>query len=400
MTLPVRSGLSVPPSKPRPLNLPAEALAPGGARDGRSDSLLQIADNLRFLRSASGGALVNLSMNENPEPPLELLQQPPLEALAQVHRYPIESAERLRQGLAALHELPANQVMVTNGATEAIWFIPRALHGPHGRALLPECTFTAYRSACAAAGLAVDEVPPGSELDWGSQLAGRIELAALSRRIGPMTKLIFLANPNNPTGSYFSHGELASFLATVPPWVVVVLDEAYKDYAPELDLPDSAALRRQYRNLIVARTFSKSYGIAALRIGYLLGDPALLGRLEKAREPFSGNMFGHAVALRLLEQPDLLPRAVARNRARRTLLTEALRQLGLVVYASATNFVLVDLPRRGEDFAQLLRARGVLVRTLADCGRPASLRISVGTEAEIECLRCELSAILRAQVSG
>lgn len=338
-------------------------------------------------------------MNENPEPPLELLQSPLLEVLAQVHRYPIESAERLRQRLAALHELPADQVLVTNGATESISFIPRALHGPRVRALLPECTFTAYRSACAAAGLAVDEVPLGTGHDLHSQSAARIELTALSRRVGPMTKLIFLANPNNPTGAYFSHGELASFLATLPPWVVVVLDEAYKDYAPELDLPDSAALRRQYRNLIVARTFSKSYGIAALRVGYLLGDATLLGQLEKARDPFSGNLFGHAVAVRLLEQPDLLPRVVERNRARRALLTVALRELGLWVHPSAANFVLVDLPQRGEDFAQLLRARGVLVRTLADCGRPASLRISVGTEAEIERLRCEMSAILRAQVT-
>jgi histidinol-phosphate aminotransferase len=373
------------------------AIGPGGAREARPDALLQIADNLRFLKSASGGSLVNLSMNENPEPPLELLQSPPLEALAQVHRYPIESAERLRQRLAALHELPADQVLVTNGATEAISFIPRALYGPHVRALLPDCTFTAYRSACAAAGLAVDEVP--TELAGSSQSAARSELTALSRSVGPMTKLIFLANPNNPTGAYFTHGELAHFLSTLPPWVVVVLDEAYKDYAPELDLPDSAALRRQHRNLLVMRTFSKSYGIAALRVGYLLGDATLLGRLEKARDPFSGNLFGHAAALGLLEQPELLPRVVERNRARRALLTAALRELGLLVYPSAANFVLVDLPQRGEDFAQLLRARGILVRTLTDCGRPASLRISVGTEAEIERLRCEMSAILRAQVA-
>lgn len=330
-------------------------------------------------------------MNENPEPPLELLQSLPIEALVRVHRYPIESDERLRQRLASLHELTAAQVMIVNGVTEAISFIPRALFGPHVRALLPACTFTAYRGACAAAGLAVDEVPLGAELG--------IDLKALAQRVGPMTKLIFLANPNNPTGAAFRHGELASFLATLPPWVLVVLDEAYTDYAPELDLPDSAALRRQHRNLIVARTFSKSYGIAGLRIGYLLGDAELLGRLERARDPFSGNLFGHAAAARLLDQPELLPRVVARNRARRALLTEAMAQLGLVTYPSATNFVLVDLPQHGDEFAHKLRARGVLVRGLADCGRPASLRISVGTEAEIERLRCEMSAILRAEVT-
>lgn len=338
-------------------------------------------------------------MNENPEPPLELLAGPPLEVLAQAHRYPVDSVERLRQRLARLHELTPDQVLILNGVTEAISFIPRAIFGPHVRgphvrgpqvrALLPACTFTAYRDACAAAGLAVDEVPLGAELG--------IDLSALARRVGPMTKLIFLANPNNPTGGAFRHGELASFLATLPPWVLVVLDEAYADYAPELDLPDSAALRRQHRNLIVARTFSKSYGIAGLRVGYLLGDAGLLQRLERARDPFSGNLFGHAAAMRLLDQPALLPRVVARNRARRDMLTEAMARLGLVAHPSATNFVLVDLPQRGDEFAHKLRARGVLVRALADCGRPASLRISVGTESEIERLGCEMGAILRAE---
>lgn len=392
MSLPVRTALSAsysPAQLPRAPSTASEPAAQGGSRDPFAESLLQIADNLRFLKS--GGALVNLSMNENPEPPLELLQAPPLELLSQVHRYPIDSAERLRQRLATLHELTPDQVMILNGVTEAISFIPRALSGPHARALLPACTFTAYRGACAAAGLAVDEEPLGAELG--------IDLKALARRVGPMTKIIFLANPNNPTGCAFRHDELASFLAALPPWVLVVLDEAYGDYAPELDLPDSAELRRQHHNLIVARTFSKSYGIAGLRIGYLLGDAELLGHLERARDPFSGNLFGHAAATRLLDQPELLPRVVARNRARRALLTEAMARLGLLAYPSATNFVLVDLPQRGDEFAHKLRARGVLVRGLADCGRPASLRISVGTEADIERLGCEMGAILRAEVS-
>lgn len=382
MSLPQYCGL--------PLSRESTAVPLGQTVHTLTDRLDQIPDNPAA--PVRGENVVDLTMNENPEPPLELLRSPPMDALAQVNRYPVAAMLRLRRRLADLHQVTPDQVAVLNGATEAIWLLPRSIEPPGAQVLLPACTFPEYRNASIAAGLAVCEVHMRTDLG--------IDLPALAARVTQATRLIFLANPNNPTGGYFTHAELSRFLATIPASVLVVLDEAYRDYAQGLDLPDSAALLTRHRNLAVLRTFSKSYGLAALRVAYMLGDSQQLNLLERVRLPFSGNLFGYAAAYELLGCAELLPRVIARNRVRRALLEQEMAGLGLVCHPSVANFMIVDTPLPGSELAQQLRLRGVLVRPLDRFGFSSSVRISVGTESQIERLSSEVRAVVNARVAG
>ena len=338
----------------------------------------------------SQGKLVNLSLNEYPEPPVEVLADLIPSVLATAHLYPNSELVALSQELARFHEISESEILITNGATEAIWLLARyaqAVSPKEGSALIPACTFVAYQMACQAAGLPVHRTAMRPDFT--------IDFEALGRGLTASTRIVFFANPNNPTGAICAPSELAQFLARVPPSVVVVVDQAYRAFASPEALPDINALRQQHPNLVSLHTFSKKYGIAGLRLGYMQGEPRLLAQLAQLRGPFSTNVLALAAGRRLLAHPELLARAVASNHRRRQALAAALTRLGLMVYPSSANFLMVRFMDSADSIAKALLNHRILVLALSDYGLRDCIRITVGSDEANARLIAALAQILR-----
>lgn len=333
--------------------------------------------------------LINLSLNEYPEPPVDVLASLVPSVLAAAHLYPNSELAALSQELARVHRVDESEILVTNGATEAIWLLARhakAASPKDGAALIPACTFVAYQQACQAAGLPVYRAAMRPDFNF--------DFDALARGITPATRIIFLANPNNPTGAVCAPSELAHFLSWVPRSVVVVLDQAYRAFAEPDELPDIKSLRQQRPNLLILHTFSKKYGIAGLRLGYMLGEPPFLAHLAQLRGPFSTNVLALAAGRRLLSHPEVLANAVASNRRRRQALAAALTRLGAVVYPSSTNFLMVRFKDSADTLVRALLNHRILVLSLADYGLRDYVRITVGSDEANARLVAALSQIL------
>jgi histidinol-phosphate aminotransferase len=336
--------------------------------------------------------LINLSLNEYPEPPVDVLASLVPSILATANLYPNSELTALTHELAQFHQVAESEVLVTNGATEAIWLLARYARtaGPQeGEALIPACTFVAYQLACQAAGLPVHRAPMRPDLHF--------DFEALLHGVTPATSIVFLANPNNPTGAVCAPSELAHFLSWVPPSVVIVLDQAYRAFAEPEELPDIKLLRQQHPNLLVLHTFSKKYGIAGLRLGYMLGEPRLLAQLAQLRGPFSTNALALAAGRRLLSQPEVLRNNAASNHRRRQALAAALTRLGVGVYPSSANFLMVRFKDSADTIARALLHHRILVLSLADYGLRDCMRITVGSDEANARLVAALSQILHPQ---
>jgi histidinol-phosphate aminotransferase len=322
----------------------------GGYEPGRPS-----AEVLQGLCGA--GPLVALSSNENPlGPSPQALRALSPQQEAHVHLYPDTLCHSLRQRLAALHRVEPGQIAVGPGTTDLIYHLVRQATGG---VLAPRYTFVAYRLAARAGGLAYREVDG---------------LAALAQAADEGTGLVCLANPGNPTGQLYPRGELVALLEALPTAVTVLLDEAYHEYVDPRLAPDGIELARAFPSVVVLRTFSKAYGLAALRVGYALGAPERIARLDALRPPFAVAGPAQAAALAALDDQDHVRRTrelVARGR---TQLAE-----GLTVSDSHGNFVLVHLgPAAGAVWEDLARS-GVLVRRLEPYGLLEHLRVTVGT---------------------
>jgi histidinol-phosphate aminotransferase len=221
--------------------------------------------------------------------------------------------------------------------------------------------------------------------------------AAILAGIGPRTRVVFLANPNNPTGTWFDEPELETLLRAIPGEVIVVLDEAYHEYSAEHGVPDGTRWLARHPNLVVVRTFSKAYGLAGLRVGYALSDPDVADLLNRVRQPFNVSVPALAAAAAALDDHAHLEATLVLNRAGIARLTEGLAALGLKVAPSAANFVLVDLGRPAAPVSELLQREGVIVRPVANYGLPNHLRITTGTAAQNERLLAAMSRALAAR---
>lgn len=318
---------------------------------------------------------VKLASNENPLGPSPLAVEAMREALAELHFYPDGGAFYLKQRLAEHLGVQPSEVLVANGSNEALELIVRTFRWPGCRAVVSAHSFIVYKMASIAANVIVDEVPMTPDL--------RFDLEAMAERIGDETRFIFLANPNNPTGTWFDRASLVRLLERVPPDVLVVLDEAYFEFVEAPQYPDGVALWREYPNLIVLRTFSKCYGLAGLRIGYGVLSSALNRYIDRVRAPFNTNLLAQRAAVAALGDDDFLARSIAHNRRTLVQLTDGMRRLGLHPVESVTNFVLVELPRPAQEIFEALLERGVIVRPMGGYGLPYHIRVSVGLEEEI-----------------
>lgn len=339
--------------------------------------------------------LINLSLNENPETPLEVLAGLVPGVLAAANLYPTLELTAFTQELARLHHVSESEILVTNGATDAIWMLAQHIKAAYpdlGAALIPECTFIAYKLACRAVGLPVIHAPMGPDLN--------LDFDALRRELTPAVRVVFFANPNNPTGAVCSPRELERFLAWVPASVLVVVDEAYRAFAEPSELPDTASLMRQNPNLLVLHSFSKQYGIAGLRLGYMIGEAQRLAQLKRMRGPFSVNLLALLTGRRLLAHPEIVARAAAANHRRRKALAAALTRLGITVHPSSANFLMAEFAGGADAVARVLLHHGILVRSLSDYELANRVRITVGTDEANAHLITALEAILQRPAPG
>ena len=303
-------------------------------------------------------------------------------ALEKGHLYPDAGAFALKARLAKLHNVDAAAIVVGSGTNEIITLLCRGLLGKDDSLLNAWPSFVVYRMGARAQGAAEHVVPLKNH-------AYDLEALADVARTERSVKLVFVANPNNPTGTSFGKADLDAFLARVPSDVVVVLDEAYAEYVRRADYEDGVAVAMQRPRTLMLRTFSKVYGLAAYRVGYAVGDADLIYLLNALRDPFNVSTLGQVAALAALDDAEHLQKTRAHNDRELPRLAKGLEDRGLVVTPSDANFVLATLPTSSPfgalTAAQLnieLLKRALIVRPVANYDLPASLRISVGTVDE------------------
>ncbi|MCH2111109.1 MAG: histidinol-phosphate transaminase [Polyangiaceae bacterium] len=316
--------------------------------------------------------IVKLASNESPQGPSPKALQAAQRALSEVHRYPDGAGFRLRDAIAKFLNIGVDEVVHGNGSNEIIELIIRTFCTPEHHVVFGRPSFSMYPVVVAAHNCPGTAVPTNGDLVH--------DLDAMVAAVQPNTRVLLLDNPNNPTGSYVPRPALEKFLREVPPWVIVVLDEAYFEYAENDDYPNGLELRHLRERLIILRTFSKAYGMAALRVGFGVGPAELINYIHRLRAPFNVGGPSQEAAIAALEDQEHLRGAVAQNQQERARLFQALLPLARRVYPSQTNFVLADMGRDAEALYDALLDEGVIVRPLP--GLPTFLRISVGTSQE------------------
>ncbi|SFF30950.1 histidinol-phosphate aminotransferase [Fontimonas thermophila] len=329
------------------------------------------------------GNAIKLASNENPlgmSPKVRAALAAALES-TNLALYPDGSGHRLKRKLAAMHDIAPECITLGNGSNDILEFLARTYAGP-GRAVM----FSAYAFAvyplAAQAQSAESVVVPARPADDSMPYGHDMDAFARMLRARPDVALVFIANPNNPTGTWLEPTAIEHFLEQVPPDVIVALDEAYYDYQDPALRPDTRRWLDRFPNLLVARTFSKVYGLAGLRIGYALSHPTVADLLNRVRQPFNNNSLALLAAEVALDDQDFVRASVVLNARERARLTRALTERGLRVLPSQANFVAVDFGRDARPIHQGLLERGVIVRPMGSYGLPTFLRVTVGTEAE------------------
>lgn len=312
---------------------------------------------------------VKLASNENPRGPSRLVLEAIALHTARASRYPDAAAWQLRGALAAHHGIAMDEIVVGNGSNELIDLICRTYASPSDHAVIGVPSFICYALGLTTANVPFDAVPLREQLDW--------DLEALHATVTDKTRLIFIANPNNPTGSYVGRDALERTLRDLPSRILVVLDEAYVDFVDADDYTSALELRDLRERLIVLRTFSKAYGLAALRVGYAIGRPEVVGYLNRTRPPFNVGTLSQEAARAALGDQGYVRESVEMNRLERARVSAALTQMGLFVAPSQANFVFVDFKRDNREVYDRMLRMGVIIRPIP---KPVDtwLRITIG----------------------
>ena len=315
-----------------------------------------------------------LASNENPRGPSPGVIKAIAAAAAEATRYPDGNGFALKAVLSQRLGVDPAQIVLGNGSNDILELATQAFLRPGDEAIYAAHAFAVYPLATRARGAIGVEVPAR---DFGHDLTRM--LAAVT----PRTRIVFVANPNNPTGTFVPAAELLAFVASVPPEILVVLDEAYNEYLDPVDRCDSVNWIAKFPNLLVSRTFSKAYGLAALRIGYGLMDAGVADMLNRVRQPFNVNTLAQAAAIAALADADYVDKSRELNRAGLAQLAAGFAALGVASLPSHGNFMLAKVGDAGTVYQRLL-AQGVIVRPVANYGLPEWLRISVGLADENE----------------
>lgn len=318
--------------------------------------------------------IVSLASNENPLGPSPRALEAANTALARVERYPDGAGFLLKEALSRTYGVTVEQLTLGNGSNELLNLVARVFVRPGDEVIYSEYGFVAYMIAARACQAQAVEVPAK---------AFAHDLTAMADAVTERTRLIYLANPNNPTGTAFGEAELKCFLDRIPEHVVVVLDEAYTEYVePDAGLPDGLKLIDDYPNLVVTRTFSKAYGLAGLRVGFSVASPQIADLMNRIRDPFNVNTIALAAATAALDDREFLQRTLEANRLGRRQLSAGLERLGTEFLMSQGNFVTVDLKRDAQPVFEGLLREGVIVRPLQQYRMPHHLRVTIGREQD------------------
>jgi histidinol-phosphate aminotransferase len=329
--------------------------------------------------------IVKLASNENPLGISAKAAAAIQASLSELTRYPDGSGFTLKSALSAKWTVAPEQITLGNGSSEILELVMRSFVSSEHDVVFSQHAFALYPILTQAVGAKAKVVPAK---DYGH------DLQAMRAAVSDNTRVVFIANPNNPTGTLLAEDELQAFIAGLPRQVLCVLDEAYYEFVEPKVRTESLAWPLLYPNLIVTRTFSKAYGLAGLRIGYGISSVDVADLLNRVRQPFNCNMLALAAAEAVLSDGEYLARGVAANNAGMVQLTAAFRELGLDWIPSAGNFVSVDLKQSAGPLYEALLRKGVIVRPVANYEMPHHLRVSVGTEAENQKFITALGEVL------
>lgn len=316
--------------------------------------------------------VIKLASNENPLGPSPKAVEAMRAALGSAHRYPDGSCFYLTRKLAERLNVAPEQIIVGNGSDEVITFAARAFLEPDDEVVIADPTFLIYKIAAQQAQARIRLVPLRNF---------RYNLEGMRRAVTRRTKLVFIANPDNPTGTYATRAEVEAFMKDLPERVIVFFDEAYAELVEAPDYPDSRAYLSRHP-VIIARTFSKAYGLSGLRVGYGVAQKPIIEAMQRVREPFNVNSLAQVAAAAALDDAAHLEATRRLLREQKKILYEALTQLKLDAVPSATNFILFHVGSRAAEAAQALLKRGVIVRHMQAWALPEHLRVTVGLPEE------------------
>jgi len=317
--------------------------------------------------------IVKLASNENPLGPSPIALEEIRNELSELTRYPDGNGFKLKEALASRLKVQSSQITLGNGSNDILDLIARAYAEPGREVIFSQYAFAVYPIATQAVNATAVVTPA---LNWGH------DLSAMLSAITDRTSLIFIANPNNPTGTVLSKAEIVEFLSQVPESVIVVLDEAYIEYSTDPDFPNGVSLLSDFPNLIVTRTFSKAWGLASLRVGYAISNEEIADVLNRVRHPFNVNSLALAAALGALRDEDYLKKSITTNEHGMKQLTDAFDRLDYEYIPSKGNFVCFDTKGSGMEVYEAMLQQGVIVRPVANYGMPNHLRVSIGLPEE------------------
>jgi len=332
--------------------------------------------------------VTKLASNENPFGCSPNAKEAMRAELENMSLYPDGASAELSNAMAAHLGVSKDQLIFGNGSDEIILMIARAYLVKGDETVMASHTFPQYKHNAEIEGASSIEVPLKD---------GTHDLDAMLARITPSTKIVWICNPNNPTGTIVSHDELLHFLNKVPSDVLVVLDEAYCEYTTTDQYPDGLALIQQFPNLVLLRTFSKIYGLASLRIGYGIGNPKVIHTINQVREPFNTSRFAQAAALAAIADQDFVAQCREHNANGIRYLTQKFSEMGLSSYPAHGNFIMVDVGRPAAPVFQALLKKGFIIRSGHQLDFPSSIRVTIGNKEQNEKFIAALTQVLQEE---
>ncbi|MDP5273814.1 histidinol-phosphate transaminase [Chengkuizengella axinellae] len=319
--------------------------------------------------------IIKLASNENPYGFSEKVKQALMSEFENTNIYPDGASTKLTDKLSEFYNVPSDQLIFGAGSDEVILMIARAFLVKGDETIMATHTFPQYKHNAEIEGAVCIEVPLKD---------GTHDLDEMLAKITNRTKIIWVCCPNNPTGTINSHDEVKAFLEQVPNHVLVVFDEAYAEYNEQNEYPDSLSLMKQFKNLVVLRTFSKIYGLASLRIGYGIAHPEIIHTINQVREPFNTTRYAQSAALAAIEDQEFIKDCREKNKLGLAYLKGQFERLGLSSYPAYGNFVMVDVQKPAELVFQGLLQKGIIIRGGHQLGFPTSLRVTIGSQEQNE----------------
>jgi histidinol-phosphate aminotransferase len=331
------------------------------------------------------GGIIKLASNENPLGTSPLALQAVRKALKESYLYPDDNCYYFRKKLAERWSVEPGNIVVGNGSVEILPLATLAYLDPEHSAVVSEGAFIWFKIAARIAAAELIEVPMRNHTH---------DLQAMLKAVKPNTRMIYIANPNNPTGTIVDRDEVEDFFRRVPDNILVIMDEAYIEYITDPRFPDSFKYLRDGKNILILRTFSKIYGLAGARLGYGIAPKEIIASLAKLRVSFNVNRLSQVAGLAALDDDRHVRRGRAVNEAGKDYLYEAYRKMGLFYLPTFANFIFVDFARDSQIVFEALQKKGIITRTIKEYGFPQALRITIGTEDQNRKLIRALKSVL------